>query len=101
MGLADAVDELKSRMKKVEKLGFQSIWEEIRAESVKFMRNERFHWALSPDLAHYVHDTPRMYVGYGEFIDHDISPSDIKSEPIEMDEVWWCIFTCYRNSIEL
>ncbi|XP_067929202.1 uncharacterized protein [Watersipora subatra] len=78
-----ALQKLHGFIKRTKKLGFQSIWKEINEESVKFVRWQQYHWALSPGMAHFVHDRPIMYQGFAE---SSIDP--IKQEVKEFDEVW-------------
>lgn len=82
MEFPEAVQNLYTYLKRGKKLGFESITSEIDVCSLISVRRQQFHWALSPDLAHYVHDLPAMYWGFGE----DHSDIMVKQEPV--DEVW-------------
>lgn len=82
----DAVVQLLEHMKRAKKLGFQSVWEDIKKNRVKFVRWQQFHWVLSPQLCHFVHDAPVMYRGFAESTEDPVS--SVKEEPIDIDEVW-------------
>ena len=48
----------------------------------------RCHWAVSPDLAHYVQDRPVMHRGYKE--DQLLMESqEVKQEPQEDPDIVW------------
>lgn len=51
--------------------------------SPQTIRWQQFHWALAPNLAHYVQNRPVMYWGYAE--DHS---EGIKREIEDPDMVW-------------
>ena len=48
----------------------------------------QYHWAVSPDLAHYVQDRPVMHSGYKEN-QLLIEPQEVKQEPHEDPDIVW------------
>lgn len=83
MELPEALKKLRKRMKRTKKLNFTSIWKEVNIGHAVQQRWREIHWALSPELAHYVHNRPTMHWGFDE--DHS---QEVKEEPYDADEVW-------------
>lgn len=83
MELPEALKRLRKKMKKSRKLGFTDIWKKVNIGQLVQRRWQEVHWALSPELAHYVHDQPNMHWGFGEDM-----PQEVKAEPYDADEVW-------------
>jgi len=80
-GLATGLYQLNEYLIRHKTLGFQSVWTEALKDKVyKPINWKSYHWALSEDLAHFVHDRPNMYVGYQE--------EKVKEEPLDLDLVW-------------
>ena len=48
----------------------------------------QYHWAVSPDLAHYVQDRPVMHSGYKEN-QLLMEPQEVKQEPEEDPDIVW------------
>ena len=48
----------------------------------------QYHWAVSPDLAHYVQDRPVMHSGYKEN-QLLMEPQEVKQEPQEDPDIVW------------
>ena len=71
---------------------FANVFIYIHVCLLQEVRLEQYHWALSPDLAHYIHDRPVRYWGYQQAHQQPTSsdPHHIKQEPVEdSDIVWW------------
>ena len=48
----------------------------------------QYHWAVSPDLAHYEQDRPVMHSGYKEN-QLLMEPQEVKQEPQEDPDIVW------------